>query len=190
MEYLNRALKKLKENLDFKYHPKCSRNNITHICFADDLIMCCRANRVSIILLIDRFNHFSEVLDLKDNMEKSSLYIAGVTKEFKEMILEEMQFTLGELPFKYLGVPLSSKKLTTYWAHVFLLPKKILKLIISACRTFLWTGRDEPSRRALTAWDTVFMPFSADFGSSDVEEINPSRSHRVNCDRVEGIGKA
>ncbi|XP_075111593.1 uncharacterized protein LOC142181865 [Nicotiana tabacum] len=189
MEYLNRVLKKLKDNPDFNYHLKCSRNNITHKCFADDLIMCCRADRVSIRLAMDRFNHFSEVSSLKANMEKSVLYIAGVRKEFKEMILEEMQFTLGELPFKYLGVPLSSKKLTvqqcmpliekitarincwtakllsysgrlqllksvifemqTYWAQVFLLPKKILKLIISACRTFLWTGRVEPSRRAL-----------------------------------------
>lgn len=126
------------------------------------------------------------------------------------MILEAMQFTLGELPFKYLGVPLSSKKLTvqqcmpliekittrincwttkllsysgrlqllksvifkmqTYWAQAFLLPKKILKLIILACRTFLWTGRGEPSRRVLIAWDTVCMPFSA--GGLNVLDIH------------------
>uniref|UniRef100_A0A1U7YVC8 Uncharacterized protein LOC104248562 n=1 Tax=Nicotiana sylvestris TaxID=4096 RepID=A0A1U7YVC8_NICSY len=188
MEYLNRALKKLKDNPDFNYHPKYGIHQ----------------------LLMDRFNHFSEVSGLKANMEKSVLYIAGVTKEFKKMILEEMQFILGELPFKYLGVPLSSKKLTvqqcmpliekitsrincwtaellsysgklqllksvifemqTYWAHVFLVPKKILKLIISACRTFLWTGRGEPSRRALIAWDIVCIPFSA--GGLNVLDIH------------------
>lgn len=112
MEYLNKALKKLKDNPNFNHHPRCSRNNITHICFADDLIICSRADEVSIKLLLKSFNHFSEVSGLKANLEKSALYIAGVTKDFKEMILEEMQFTLGELPFLYLGVPLFSKKLS------------------------------------------------------------------------------
>jgi len=112
MEYLNKALKELKDNPNFNHHPRCSRNNITHICFADDLIICSRADEVSIKLLLKSFNHFSEVSGLKDNLEKSALYIAGVTKDFKEMILEEMQFTLGELPFLYLGVPLFSKNLS------------------------------------------------------------------------------
>ncbi|XP_019239207.1 PREDICTED: uncharacterized protein LOC109219222 [Nicotiana attenuata] len=82
MEYLNRALKSFKFNPNFNYHP--------------------RADKVSINLLLERFNHFSKVSGLKANMEKSAIYIAGVTREFKEMILEEMQFILGELPFKYL----------------------------------------------------------------------------------------
>nr|XP_009778610.1 PREDICTED: uncharacterized protein LOC104227925 [Nicotiana sylvestris] len=198
MEYLNRALKKLKDNPDFNHHPRCARNNITHICFADDLIRCSKADEVSIKLLLKSSNHFSEVSWLKANLEKSALYIAGVTREFKEMILEEMQFTLGELLFRYLGVPLSSKKLSvqqcmpliekitarincwttkllsysgrlqllksvifemqTYWAQVFLLPKKILKMIVAVCRTFLWTGKSDLSRRALVAWDTICMP--------------------------------
>lgn len=60
MEYLNMALKNLKVNPNFNYHPRWARNNITHICFADDLILCCRADKVSINLVLDRFNHFSE----------------------------------------------------------------------------------------------------------------------------------
>nr|XP_009778828.1 PREDICTED: uncharacterized protein LOC104228121 [Nicotiana sylvestris] len=179
--YLNRDLKKLKDNPDFNHHP--------------------RADEVSIKLMLKSFNHFSEVSGLKANLEKSALYIAGVTKEFKERILDEMQLTLGELPFRYLGVPLSSKKLSvqqcmpliekiiarincwttkwlsysgrlqllksaifemqTYWAQAFLLPKKILKMIVTVCRTFLWTGKNDISRRALIAWDTICMPLSA-----------------------------
>lgn len=48
-----------------------------------------------------------------------------------------------------------------YWAYVFLLPKKITKLIVTACRTFLWTGSSDTSRRALIAWDKICMPLSA-----------------------------
>nr|XP_009782599.1 PREDICTED: uncharacterized protein LOC104231324 [Nicotiana sylvestris] len=68
------------------------------------------------------FNYYPRS-GLKANMEKSALYIAGVTREFKEMILEEMQFTARELPFKYLGVPFGRLQLLksvifemqTYW---------------------------------------------------------------------------
>ncbi|XP_016481751.1 uncharacterized protein LOC107802712 [Nicotiana tabacum] len=43
----------------------------------------------------------------------------------------------------------------TYWAQIFILPKKIMKLIETICRTFLWTGTSATSRKALRAWDKV-----------------------------------
>lgn len=163
--------------------------------------MYCRADEVSIQLMLKAFHHFSEVTGLLGNMEKSSFYVAGVTEEFKNLILSEMHFTLGEFPFKYLGVPLSTKKLSivqcmpmveriiarikcwttkflsysgrfqliksvqfemhTYWAHVFLLPKKIIHMVTAACRTFLWTGSTEMSKRSLVSWEKLYMPGSA-----------------------------
>lgn len=44
---------------------------------------------------------------------------------------------------------------------MFDLPQKVLKLVQSACRTFLWTGRAEPSKRALVAWDNVMLPLQS-----------------------------
>lgn len=79
MGYLNRALKTLQYKPDFDYHPRCARKNSAHIYFADDLILCCRADKVSIQLLLERFNYVSDVFGLTTNMEKSSLYINGVT---------------------------------------------------------------------------------------------------------------
>ncbi|XP_060178192.1 uncharacterized protein LOC132608132 [Lycium barbarum] len=55
--------------------------------------------------------HFSEVLRLQADMEKSFTYLARVPQEVKDQILAEMHFVVAELSFKYLGVPLSSKKL-------------------------------------------------------------------------------
>ncbi|XP_019263748.1 PREDICTED: uncharacterized protein LOC109241462 [Nicotiana attenuata] len=46
----------------------------------------------------------------------------------------------------------------TYWAQVFLLPKKIMKMIETICRTFLWTGSNAISRKALIAWDKICQP--------------------------------
>lgn len=70
MEYLNRSLKNLKQNPDFNYHPRCSKLDLVHICFADDLLMCCRADRISIQLMLQAFNHLSGVSGLKANIDK------------------------------------------------------------------------------------------------------------------------
>jgi len=43
----------------------------------------------------------------------------------------------------------------------FALPQKVLKLIQTACRIFLWTGRSGASKRALVAWEYICMPKTA-----------------------------
>ncbi|XP_019227742.1 PREDICTED: uncharacterized protein LOC109209032 [Nicotiana attenuata] len=89
MEYLNRALKQLNSNPDFNYHPNCAKLGVIHICFADDLLMCCRADRVSIELMMKQFEKFSTVSGLQANMEKSSLYVAGISTQYREEILKK-----------------------------------------------------------------------------------------------------
>lgn len=49
----------------------------------------------------------------------------------------------------------------SYWSQVFMLPQKVLKMVQSACRIFLWTGQIATSRRTLVAWDKVTLPKQA-----------------------------
>nr|XP_016446371.1 PREDICTED: uncharacterized protein LOC107771509 [Nicotiana tabacum] len=84
MEYLNRSLKQLRHNPNFNYHPRCSKLDIVHICFADDLIMCCRADPISKKLMLQQLHHISAVSGLKENLEKSSLYVAWISQQLKE----------------------------------------------------------------------------------------------------------
>ena len=46
----------------------------------------------------------------------------------------------------------------TYWSQIFALPQKVLKLIQTACRVFLWTGRSGVSKRAVVAWEYICLP--------------------------------
>lgn len=36
MEYLSRALKELQHDKGYRYHPKCAKVQLTHLCYADD----------------------------------------------------------------------------------------------------------------------------------------------------------
>lgn len=89
MEYLNRTLKTLKDILDFNFHPRCAKLNLTHFYFAEDLIMCCRADKISIQLLLDKFNHLSKESGLMANLDNSSIYVAEVSQGFKDMITSD-----------------------------------------------------------------------------------------------------
>ncbi|XP_049406273.1 uncharacterized protein LOC125869919 [Solanum stenotomum] len=75
-------------------------------------VLAVKADIISIILLQKTFQNFSDVSGLQANTTKSSIYIAGVTHDVKTDILTQLGFDEGHLPFKYLGVPLSTKKLT------------------------------------------------------------------------------
>lgn len=46
----------------------------------------------------------------------------------------------------------------TYWAQVFILPKKLIKFIKTICRRFLWTGAAEVPIKALITWDQLSKP--------------------------------
>lgn len=45
-----------------------------------------------------------------------------------------------------------------YWAHIFPLPKKLIKAVEMVCRRFLWTGKTLDSKKAPVTWHTFFLP--------------------------------
>ncbi|XP_075085145.1 uncharacterized protein LOC142168364 [Nicotiana tabacum] len=101
----------------------------------------------SIKLLFQCFMEFSNASGLMINKHKISIFFGGVSQADQEEILELLGIQKGELP--------------TYWAQVFVLPKKITKLIEAMCRSFLWTGEGSISKKALLAWEKVCLPKSA-----------------------------
>lgn len=46
-------------------------------------------------------------------------------------------------------------QLHIYWLSIFILPKKVLKAIITMCRNYLWDGKVNSNRVPLVAWETV-----------------------------------
>ncbi|XP_059294566.1 uncharacterized protein LOC132047555 [Lycium ferocissimum] len=111
MEYLNSCLGTLQSIPDFNFHPRCERLGITHLCFADDLLLFARGDTGSVMFLKEKFDLFSAASGLKTNLSKSQVYFGGVSNRVKEEILQVLGYEIGELPVKYMGVPLSTRRL-------------------------------------------------------------------------------
>lgn len=107
MEYLSRLLKDLKDK-QFKHHPKCSKLNITHLCFADDLLLFTRGEVNSVRLLHEKFYIFSAASGLQPSLSKSAIYCGGVKDTEMQALQSILGYSTGKLPFHYLGVPLAS----------------------------------------------------------------------------------
>lgn len=134
MEYLNRCLGTLKDEPEFNFHPRCQKLGITHLCFADDLLLFARGDTKSVQMLRDRFALFSEASGLKANLNKSQVYFGGVDEDTRMNILNLLGYEMGELPFN-LGVPLSTKRLTAIqcWPLVDKITSRITSWMAKAC---------------------------------------------------------
>lgn len=63
--------------------------------------------------ILDIFGGFARMSGLNIIMEKSTLYMAGVRDTHRENIISSFPFSVGELPVKYLGLPLLTKCMTS-----------------------------------------------------------------------------
>ncbi|XP_031283165.1 uncharacterized protein LOC116141830 [Pistacia vera] len=117
---------KTRERGGFKYHFRCDKLGISHLCFADDLFLFCHEDPFLVQVLRDPFKEFSEVSGLVPNIAKNSSFFFNVKDEHQAVINNIMGFDKGKLPIRYLGVPKVYLMLT------------IEKLMCS----FLWSGND------------------------------------------------
>ena len=108
MEYLSRILSRMCESSHFQFHPRCKDIKLTHLCFADDLILCSKGEYQSILLLLQAFKLFSNSAGLKANQQKSSVYCHGMPENEVQRVVDVSGFSRSSLPFKYLGVPICS----------------------------------------------------------------------------------
>ncbi|GKC32155.1 RNA-directed DNA polymerase, eukaryota, reverse transcriptase zinc-binding domain protein [Tanacetum coccineum] len=95
----------------FMFHWGCKEMGITHLCFADDLMLLCHADMVSASILRRALDEFSLSSGLYPSIAKSTVYFGNVPNNVKCSILTMMPFEEGELPARYLGVPLVSRRL-------------------------------------------------------------------------------
>lgn len=113
MEYLSRSIKAATSNPNINFHPKCEKIGLTHLSFADDIIIFSTGDVQSVSLMFDTLHPFGHSSGLELNLSKSQLFAAGVLDfEFQEM-LHLTGFTIGTFPVTYMGSSLGHGKLKT-----------------------------------------------------------------------------
>ncbi|XP_074290339.1 uncharacterized protein LOC141617068 [Silene latifolia] len=112
LEYFSRILRVVTEKPEFRYHSLCRGLKLSHLAFADDLLLFCRADTASITIILRAFLNFSEASGLCMNKAKSDIYLNGVDDNLATKIIRLAGLKLGQFPFRYLGVPISSKRLS------------------------------------------------------------------------------
>ncbi|XP_074293362.1 uncharacterized protein LOC141620370 [Silene latifolia] len=106
MEYLSRILDHVTTTMKFKYHPLCGGLKLSHLLFADDLLLFSKGDASSIMILLRAFATFSVATGLQMNAMKSNIYFNGVPSSTKADILLVSGFVERTTPFKYPGVPI------------------------------------------------------------------------------------
>lgn len=103
--------KRIAEAGGFKFHPKCEKLGLTHLCFADDLFLFSAGDPWSVQILKEALDEFGGLSGLWPNSEKSSTFFCNVLPDSRMLINNIMKFNVGSLPVKYLAVPLVSTRL-------------------------------------------------------------------------------
>lgn len=97
IEYLNRCMLGLNVRDGFNFHPRCMKLNLTHVCFADDLLRFSIGDINSVSNLFKSFNFFSEASGLKANQAKRSIFFGGVALSVQIAIMDVFHLPKGDV---------------------------------------------------------------------------------------------
>ncbi|XP_010495605.1 PREDICTED: uncharacterized protein LOC104772720 [Camelina sativa] len=98
MDVLSKMLDRAAGLRSFGYHPQCKNLGLTHLSFADDLMVLSDGKMRSIEGILEVFDSFAIRSRLRISMEKSIVYLAGVTDSCKQEISDCFQFGVAQFP--------------------------------------------------------------------------------------------
>ncbi|GJZ39109.1 RNA-directed DNA polymerase, eukaryota, reverse transcriptase zinc-binding domain protein [Tanacetum coccineum] len=103
--------RRIAEDGRFKFHWRCEKVSLSHLYFANDLMIFSKADKNSVSIIKSAIGEFNNASGLKPNINKSIIFFGNVPGHLKDSILKIMPFSVGSLPIRYLGVPLISARL-------------------------------------------------------------------------------
>ena len=96
----------------FGYHQNCEDSKLTHLCFADDLLIFTKGDKQSVKGVLEVLNEFERHSGLGVSLSKNCFFTCGLPQTEITEIAEETGLSHGTLPIRYLGVPLCTKKIS------------------------------------------------------------------------------
>ncbi|KAG7578526.1 Reverse transcriptase domain [Arabidopsis thaliana x Arabidopsis arenosa] len=159
MNVLSHLINKSAAENKFGYHPRCHNILLTHLCFADDLMVFAEGTKRSVESIITIFDEFAKISGLKISLEKSTLFMAGIQQTTQEEILQNFPFEAGTLPVRYLGLPLMTKAMSSS-DYLPLIEKIQNRISTWTSRFFSYLGRLQLIKSVLLSitnfWSSAF----------------------------------
>lgn len=159
MNVLSHKIDKAAKEKRFNFHPRSKNLSLTHLCFADDLMVFVEGKKESVEGALCVFEEFEIWSGLSISLEKSMVYMAGVSGEEKERILTNFPFAHGNLPVRYLGLPLMTRTMRRY-DYTPLVERIRGKISTWTCRLLPYAGRLQLIMSVLMSivnfWASVF----------------------------------
>ncbi|XP_074301052.1 uncharacterized protein LOC141632401 [Silene latifolia] len=146
MEYFSRILAYTTDTMAFKFHPMCGKLSLSHLMFADDLLLFSKGDIGSIMVLLRSFSTFSQASGLQMNATKTNAYFQGVLRKSKLMcckshdLLKDWQILVEKIITKIRRF--GTKKLSYYGRLV----------------NYLWDDSVDYIRVPPVGWDKVCSP--------------------------------
>lgn len=112
MNCLSLLLDKAAEEGKFDYHHRCVQSKLTHLCFADDLLIFTEGSLSSVQGVLEVLRSFEARSGLALSITKTNFFTSGVPASEISHISRETGLTHASLPIRYMGIPLVTKKLS------------------------------------------------------------------------------
>ncbi|KAL9810210.1 putative reverse transcriptase zinc-binding domain-containing protein [Arabidopsis thaliana] len=176
MEVLSRMLDSGLLEGKFSAHPLCITPRLTHLAFADDLLVFSDGSQHSLLGISGILQTFHSFSGLDMNPSKSELFFGGYGDSEAAVIADLIGIRIGVFPSRYLGLPLNPTKLSLATLQPFIqkitkqlnswttnellesslvLPKGFYKKIDNLCSAFLWKNTTSSARGARVAWKDI-----------------------------------
>ncbi|GJU01500.1 RNA-directed DNA polymerase, eukaryota, reverse transcriptase zinc-binding domain protein [Tanacetum coccineum] len=146
----------VKRNPKFQYHYGCKNMEITHVCFADDLLVLCHGDADSVKVVRETIDEFGK-------LPMKYLGVPLITKRLGikncKVLVDKVRDRISNWKNKCLSydgrlqlIASILESIQVYWCTVFLLPKAILKKIDNLLKCFLWCNGELTRAKKDTLW--------------------------------------
>lgn len=112
MEALSKLLDQAVDAGDLRLHPSCQEPRVTHLLFADDLLVFLDGSRHSITSIKKVLTTFKEWTGLDMNVAKSEIFFGGFSEIEASVIADISRFRIGSFPTRYLGLSLNPSRIS------------------------------------------------------------------------------
>ena len=157
---LSKLLNKAAAAGEFAYHPQCEGVKLTHLSFADDILVFTKGTTGSLMGVLEVMKRFARMSGLHINVAKSSIFASGHNISDLLAAAESLNIGVGTLPIRYLGMPLTTKTLTSH-DYEPLIDKIRSRMLCWSNKTLSFAGRLQLIKSVIASmvnfWSQAFI---------------------------------